>query len=214
MASEWWNDQPASDAATPVTVEWGIARFGIDAVLGGGRIVGTVTDTDTGDPLPDKCVQAQNGVVSRSTTTSSTGAYRFGDLPAGGPYFVTFDDCPGTTNEYIELTKPATVTNGANATVDGALAPRLCNGQTPTITGTPGNDTLKGTGGRDVILAGGGDDVINGMDGGDVICGGAGNDVISARDGSRDVIECGAGLDRVTADRRDRLRGCERVSRR
>jgi hypothetical protein len=46
------------------------------------------------------------------------------------------------------------------------------------------------------------------------VWGGAGNDVISARDGSRDVIDCGAGLDRVTADRRDRLRGCERVSRR
>jgi hypothetical protein len=28
------------------------------------------------------------------------------------------------------------------------------------------------------------------------------------------VIDCGAGLDRVTADRRDRLRGCERVTRR
>jgi hypothetical protein len=28
------------------------------------------------------------------------------------------------------------------------------------------------------------------------------------------VIDCGGGLDRVTADRRDRLRRCERVTRR
>jgi hypothetical protein len=40
--------------------------------------------------------------------------------------------------------------------------------------------------------------------------GGPGDDTISARD----VIDCGAGLDRVTADLRDRLRRCERVSRR
>jgi Ca2+-binding RTX toxin-like protein len=48
----------------------------------------------------------------------------------------------------------------------------------------------------------------------DRVWGGAGNDVISARDGARDVIDRGAGLDRVAADRRDPLRRCERVSRR
>ena len=41
-----------------------------------------------------------------------------------------------------------------------------------------------------------------------------GNDVINARDGSRDVVECASGADRVTVDRRDRVRGCEQVSRR
>ena len=48
----------------------------------------------------------------------------------------------------------------------------------------------------------------------DLVRAGAGNDVISARDGSRDVIECASGEDRVTVDRRDRVRGCEQVSRR
>jgi hypothetical protein len=39
--------------------------------------------------------------------------------------------------------------------------------------------------------------------------GGAGNDTIEARDGRRDVIRCGAGHDKVKADKRDKLAGCE-----
>jgi Ca2+-binding RTX toxin-like protein len=71
-------------------------------------------------------------------------------------------------------------------------------------------------GGRDddVLLGSSFGDRLYGRQGRDLLRGRAGNDVISARDRSRDVIDCGAGLDRVTADRRDRLRGCERVSRR
>lgn len=42
---------------------------------------------------------------------------------------------------------------------------------------------------------------------------GAGNDAISAANGVRDVVDCGAGLDTVTADRSDVLRGCEYVTR-
>jgi hypothetical protein len=43
--------------------------------------------------------------------------------------------------------------------------------------------------------------------------GGAGNDDISARDARRDVVDCGRGSDRVTADRIDVLRHCESVVR-
>ena len=100
------------------------------------------------------------------------------------------------------------------------------------LDGDGGNDTLSGGDGRDRLFGGAGNDrVLGGAkgdelhgdtgndqlfagNGRDRVWGGAGNDVISARDGSRDVIDCGAGLDRVTADRRDRLRGCERVTRR
>jgi hypothetical protein len=42
---------------------------------------------------------------------------------------------------------------------------------------------------------------------------GAGNDTIDARDGQRDVIDCGSGRDSVTADANDRLVSCERVKR-
>jgi uncharacterized repeat protein (TIGR01451 family) len=100
------------------------------------------------------------------------------------------------------------------------------------LDGDGGDDQLSGGDGRDRLFGGSGSDRLlggakgdelhgdTGIDqlfpgtGRDRVWGGPGNDTISARDGSRDVIDCGAGLDRVTADRRDRLRGCERVSRR
>ena len=43
----------------------------------------------------------------------------------------------------------------------------------------------------------------------DVFNGGAGNDVIDAKDGRREIVDCGPGRDRVKADRNDVLRGCE-----
>jgi uncharacterized repeat protein (TIGR01451 family) len=89
--------------------------------------------------------------------------------------------------------------------------------------GSDGRDRLFGGSGADRLVGGakadelhgdaGTDDLAPGT-GRDRVWGGPGNDTIAARDGSRDVIDCGAGLDRVTADRRDRVRGCERVSRR
>ena len=59
----------------------------------------------------------------------------------------------------------------------------------------------------------GGSDEVRGGPGRDRIFGGAGGDSISAVDHRRHVIRCGPGRDRVKADRRDRLRGCERVRR-
>jgi uncharacterized repeat protein (TIGR01451 family) len=82
------------------------------------------------------------------------------------------------------------------------------------LLGGPGNDRLRGGLKRDVIMGGDGDDELLPGTGRDLVRAGFGNDLISARDGSRDVIECGPGDDRVSADRRDRLRGCEHVVRR
>ena len=51
--------------------------------------------------------------------------------------------------------------------------------------------------------------------GADVLVGGPGNDRITSVDGVRDVVRCGPGPhDRVVADGRDRVAGCERVVRR
>jgi uncharacterized repeat protein (TIGR01451 family) len=87
------------------------------------------------------------------------------------------------------------------------------NGRDRVVAGD-GNDRLYGGLKRDVLIAGTGDDFVSPGTGRDLIRAGAGNDVVNARDGSRDVVECASGVDRVTADRRDRLRGCEQVSRR
>ena len=82
------------------------------------------------------------------------------------------------------------------------------------LVGGDGNDRLYGGLKRDVLIGGVGDDFIAPGTGRDLIRAGAGNDVVNARDGSRDVIECASGVDRATVDRRDRVRGCEQVSRR
>jgi Ca2+-binding RTX toxin-like protein len=76
--------------------------------------------------------------------------------------------------------------------------------------GGPGDDQLYDTGGRNTFSGGAGDDLLEGGVGSDRLRGGAGADAIDARDGARDDLRCGTGLDRTRTDRRDRLRGCER----
>jgi uncharacterized repeat protein (TIGR01451 family) len=81
------------------------------------------------------------------------------------------------------------------------------------LVGGAGNDRLLGGLKNDSLSGGSGDDQIVPGSGRDRVRAGAGNDVVAARDGSRDVVDCGPGVDRVVADRRDRLRGCEQVVR-
>jgi alpha/beta hydrolase family protein/hemolysin type calcium-binding protein len=57
---------------------------------------------------------------------------------------------------------------------------------------------------------GSGPDRVLGGSGRDLVDSGAGNDRIEVADGRRDHVRCGSGLDRVRADRHDRLTGCER----
>jgi Ca2+-binding RTX toxin-like protein len=64
--------------------------------------------------------------------------------------------------------------------------------------------TLLGTAGNDALTAGTTSTVIRA---------GNGSDTISASNGVRDYIDCGGGLDSVTADRIDELRNCEFVVR-
>jgi hypothetical protein len=84
-----------------------------------------------------------------------------------------------------------------------------------TVSGGAGHDTLKGESGNDRISGGAGNDNLSGGGGENRIDGGGGNDRVSAANGRKDVITCGKGRDRVTADRRDKVSpSCERVSRR
>ena len=79
------------------------------------------------------------------------------------------------------------------------------------ICGLGGNDTIVGGRGADVIYGGPGADVLDGGAGNDVLRGGAGNDTLRARDGRRDVVDGGRGIDLAFADRRlDRLVSIDR----
>lgn len=75
-------------------------------------------------------------------------------------------------------------------------------------------DNLDGGSGNDRVVGGAGPDVIKGGRGRDLLSGGRGRDRINSRDSTRDRVRCGPGRDRVKADRRDRLGGCEAIRRR
>jgi Ca2+-binding RTX toxin-like protein len=80
------------------------------------------------------------------------------------------------------------------------------------LCGLGGDDVMSGAGGSDVVLAGAGNDVLNGGPGDDRLYGGSGNDTLGARDGSRDLLDGGAGTDRAEAGRLDRPARAESVS--
>lgn len=76
------------------------------------------------------------------------------------------------------------------------------------------NDNVRGNAGNDKLVGGGGNDTLDGGKGRNTYSGGPGNDVIKARNGKRETVSCGRGRrDRATVDRKDRVRGCERVRR-
>lgn len=87
--------------------------------------------------------------------------------------------------------------------------------------GTDGKDRLNGSGGDDGILGhagddalagGGGSDEIYGGPGRDLMFGGSGDDFIEAKDGARDFVDCGPGLDVASVDAADRVASnCETV---
>jgi Ca2+-binding RTX toxin-like protein len=97
---------------------------------------------------------------------------------------------------------------------DGARCPGHARLPGAHVVGTPRPDKLKGTAGPNVLCGLGGDDRMNGRGGRDVLFGGADDDTISARDGTRDIVNCGPGRkDEATVDRRDKVKGCEKVKR-
>jgi Ca2+-binding RTX toxin-like protein len=114
---------------------------------------------------------------------------------------------------------------GDNTVIGGAAADRLQAGTgADLIVGGPGrdlldsdrgSDRLRGGPGNDLLDAGGGPDRLKGGSGRDTYEAGPGRDKIKARDGKREKIDCGPGVDRVSADRKDRVaRNCERVRKR
>ncbi|HEV2790074.1 MAG TPA: hypothetical protein VGV69_02085, partial [Solirubrobacterales bacterium] len=95
------------------------------------------------------------------------------------------------------------------------------------IAGTRKGERLRGTPGSDLLLGRGGADRIKPRAGADCVFAGRGNDRIFARDDRRarftgprrpsgrpaETIRCGRGRDVAYVDRRDRVKGCERVIR-
>jgi uncharacterized delta-60 repeat protein len=97
-----------------------------------------------------------------------------------------------------------------------------------TLSGLAGPDTIYGDacgqtskrvvakkthGGNDKIDGGKGSDRLFGGPGKDMLNGGRGKDTIHAADGTKDMVDCGAGKnDKATVDPEDSVKGCERVT--
>jgi hypothetical protein len=64
-----------------------------------------------------------------------------------------------------------------------------------------GSDVVFAGPGRDLVRGGPGNDELYGGPGRDILIGGPGNDTINARDGRRDRVRCGPGIDTVIIDR-------------
>lgn len=78
-----------------------------------------------------------------------------------------------------------------------------------TVSAGIGRDRLIGTANRDLLGGGAGPDYVKGGRGADRIRTQGGSDTLRVRDRRRDFVQCGPGEDRVAADRRDRLVGCD-----
>ena len=82
-----------------------------------------------------------------------------------------------------------------------------------------GDDRVRGDSGDplifgfDTLLGEEGNDDLKGNREPDVLDGGPGNDFLRGKGGGKDRLDCGPGHDKATADRKDRVRGCERVKR-
>lgn len=83
------------------------------------------------------------------------------------------------------------------------------------LEGGPGNDTLDGGAGDDAVNGGPGKDTLKAGGGKNTLNGGAGNDKLNAVNRKREKVLCGRGKeDTATVDKRDRVKGCEKVKRR
>lgn len=81
-------------------------------------------------------------------------------------------------------------------------------GGADTLRGGRGRDRLDGWASDDRLIGGKGADHASGWQGRDRFRLGRGNDSVHARDGTREVIRCGPGVDSAFANPRDRLRSC------
>jgi hypothetical protein len=80
------------------------------------------------------------------------------------------------------------------------------------ITGKQRADELHGNRGKDEVRANNGRDRVFGGRGKDALYGGGGNDTMNARDGYKDNVYCGLGIDTAYVDRLDRVKeDCENV---
>ena len=207
-----------------------IASLATDAI----EAASTTTTTTSTRPTNSR-VPAITGVLARGRvltagngtwtgTTPMTFAYQWQRCPRTGTTCTAI--VGATRNTYTlaaadvgrRIRLSVTAANVAGPTAAQSSITGVVAATAPTairqVNGNARANRLTGTARAERIDGKGGNDRIDGKGGKDVLIGGTGNDTILAADGIAETINCGPGRDRVTADRTDKLSGCERVTRR
>ena len=204
----------------------------INANVGGSPILaqlrGNGANPVTG-PLVGTCVNNQNGTSAADTLNGTVeGDSLFGFNGNDTLNGLAGNDCLTGGNGNDRLNggdgRDTLEGNSGNDVESGGTGnDRLTGGSgRDRMSGGTGNDSLNGVSGNDSLSGGTGNDRLSGSTGNDKITGGSGkntysggpgNDTISAANGRIERIDCGSGRDSVRADRRDRVKRCERVRR-
>ena len=193
----------------------GVAYLSAAPAAVGGPAAGasTVGGPARGEPLtPSTPVRAKatsgndvlGGTVGNDLLCGLAGADRLKGLAGNDTLFG--DVCGVKASRSRLEANAAAAAAGGNDRLDGGAGHDK-------LYGAGGKDTLLGAAGNDLLAGGAGNDTLNGGKGRDRLTGGAGNDSLNSRDSGRDTVDCGKGRDKVTADKRDRLRACQRVKR-
>jgi uncharacterized repeat protein (TIGR01451 family) len=216
----------------------------VSSVVQGGSITYTITVANPSagvndasnvvvtDPLPSQVdyTSSTGGCTNGNGNQKDTVTCNLGTLLSGGSTAVTITaktSSSGTASNTATVTSPDATTKTATATTTVTKPPTTpgkgkgkkkgkASCASPTIVGTPGNDTLVGTrkadiiaplGGNDVVFGGGGNDAICASTGADRLFGGAGSDSLAGGRG-RDRLFGGAGNDFLNGGRgHDKCRG-------
>ena len=121
----------------------------------------------------------------------------------GGPDFdlVRYSDAGGQTIALDDI---------ANDGVPGELD--NVHSDIEDVDAGPGNDTVVGSDSVNTLAGGDGDDRLEGRGGVDTFFGGDGADALLVRDGLRERVDCGAGIDGGEGDTIDLIADCEGVA--
>ena len=177
----------------------------------GACVLGRPLACDFGDLLPGSLRPGVSVVLRPTVAGPLTLA---ATVRSGAPDPNPGNDTAVFTERVLALGACANAASGtaAGERLEGtALGDRLLGrGGDDVLIGGNRDDCLRGGPGDDRLRGDAGADRLHGGSGLDRLDGGTGRDRLDSRDGRREVVRCGAGRDRVRADRRDRLIGCER----
>jgi hypothetical protein len=164
------------------------------------------------------CSDIPGALTARARPAASSSSYKLTSADIGHSIRVrqTQTGAPGSSSSDSAPTRavapnPAACSNLFAGTVKKDVFRGTRGGDR--FSGLAGNDVIAGRGRADCLSGGKGKDKLTGGKGKDKVSGGAGNDTINVADGKRDRVNCGKGKDTVRADKKDKLRGCERVIR-